>query len=77
VPQPAGPWWLRGLVFSLGPTIVQLLIVFPVQTEAGLLGLGLGAMTPVLVVVFNAVWGLVAAFALEMARVVQAPRPSL
>jgi hypothetical protein len=34
-------------------------------------------MTPVLVLVFNAVWGLVAAFALERARVVPAPHPSL
>jgi hypothetical protein len=63
-PQPAGPWWLRGLVVSLAPTIVQLLIVFPVKTDAGVLGLGLGAMTPLLVIVFNAIWGLVAAWAL-------------
>jgi hypothetical protein len=77
LPQPAGPWWLRGLVFSLGPTIVQLLIVFPIKTDAGFLGFGLGAMTPILVLVFNAVWGLVAAFALERARVVPAPHPSL
>jgi hypothetical protein len=67
-PQPRGAWWLRGLVFSLGPTLVQLLIVFPVKTDAGAFGLGLGAMTPVLVIVFNAIWGLVAAFALKATR---------
>lgn len=65
---PAGPWWLRGLVFSLGPSVVQLLIVFPVKTDAGLLGLGLGGLTPVFVLIFNAVWGLVAAWALRAAR---------
>jgi hypothetical protein len=71
-PQPAGAWWLRGLVFSLAPTLVQLLIVFPIKTDAGPLGLGLGAMTPVLVIVFNAVWGLVAAWALEKSRAMPA-----
>lgn len=67
-PTPAGPWWLRGLVFSLGPSLVQLLIVFPIKTDAGLLGLGLGALTPVFVLIFNAVWGLVAAWAIKAAR---------
>lgn len=64
IPQPGGPWWLRGLVFSLGPSLVQLLIVFPVKTPAGMFGLGLGALTPVFVLLFNAVWGLTAAWCL-------------
>lgn len=66
-PVPRGSWWLRGLVFSLGPSIVQLLVVFPVKTDAGALGLGLGALTPIFVLLFNAVWGLVAAWLLERA----------
>lgn len=51
---------LQGLVISLLPTLVQLVIVFPVKTDAGFLGLGLGSLTPVLVLVANAVWGLAA-----------------
>ena len=50
----------RGLVFSLGPTLVQLGVVFPYQAHKGVLGLQLGHLTPVLVLFFNAVWGLVA-----------------
>mgnify|MGYP001812383084 CR=1 FL=1 len=57
--------FLRGLVFSLGPTIVQLFIVFPVKAQKGTLGLALGALTPVFVLIFNAVWGLVAAYWVE------------
>ena len=47
----------RGLIFSLGPTIVQLFIVFPVKASKGIMGLDLGLLTPLLVFVFNAVWG--------------------
>jgi len=50
----------QGLALSLAPTLVQLFVVFPVKTDAGFLGLGLGALTPVLVLVANAVWGLAA-----------------
>jgi hypothetical protein len=56
-----GSWWLRGLIVSLAPSAFQLLYVFPQMTGQGLLGLRLGALTPVLVLVFNAVWGLAAA----------------
>lgn len=52
---------VRGLVFSLGPSAGQLLVVFPVKMGAGVLGLGLGALTPVFVLLFNVVWGLVTA----------------
>jgi hypothetical protein len=65
VPLWRGRPWVRGLVWSLGPTLGQLLVVFPVQAGTGMLGLELGALTPVLVVLFNAVWGWVAAFWLE------------
>jgi len=47
----------RGLACSIAPTIVQLLVVFPNQLEKGLWGLDLGALTPVVVIVANAVWG--------------------
>ncbi|MBQ0834373.1 hypothetical protein [Marinobacter sp.] len=52
----------RGLLLSLGPTIVQLLVVFPMKMGVGVLGLDLGTLTPLLVLIFNGVWGLVAAW---------------
>jgi hypothetical protein len=51
----------QGLFFSLGPSIVQLFIVFPYHAHKGLLGLDLGMLTPFFVLFFNAVWGLTAA----------------
>ena len=51
----------RGLLVSLGPTLVQLLIVFPNQLDKGYLGLDLGNLTPLVVVLANAVWGWAAA----------------
>jgi hypothetical protein len=48
------------LIFSLGPSLVQLFIFFPLR-EKGLLGLELGSLTPVFVLLFNAIWGIVAA----------------
>lgn len=61
------PWgtgfrWRQGLIFSLAPTLVQLLYVFPYRLQKGLLGWDLGMLTPVLVIFFNAVWGLGTAF---------------
>jgi hypothetical protein len=56
--------YLAGLVWSLGPTIVQLCVIFPFVANKGFFGLELGMLTPLLVVVFNAVWGVVAAFVL-------------
>ena len=55
----------RGLFFSLGPTIVQLFIVFPMKAGQGMMGLDLGLLTPLLVIVFNAIWGLTAAIWLK------------
>ena len=51
----------RGLIFSLGPTVVQLFIVFPIKASKGIMGLDLGLLTPLLVFVFNAIWGFAAA----------------
>ncbi len=55
-------WLARGLALSLGPSLVQLFVVFPLQAQRGLLGLELGALTPLLVLVVNAVWGVVASW---------------
>ncbi len=51
----------RGLVVSIGPSLVMLLLVFPVQMGKGYWGLDLGQMTPLFVVIANAVWGVSAA----------------
>jgi len=51
----------RGLLLSLGPTIIQLFVVFPYKADQGVMGMGLGALTPLLVFVFNAIWGITVA----------------
>jgi hypothetical protein len=48
---------VRGLIYSLGPTLVQLFLVFPLKAQKGVMGLQLGYLTPLLVVFYNAVWG--------------------
>ena len=47
----------KGVLLSLAPTLVQLLVVFPMQAHKGMYGLALGTFTPLFVVFFNAVWG--------------------
>ena len=65
LPMVRGRWWLRGIMLSLAPSAFQLLYVFPRETGAGLLGLGLGALTPVFVLAANTIWGLSAAWLLR------------
>ncbi len=55
----------RGAVYSLGPTAVQLLVVFPQKAHKGMFGLDLGTMTPLFVVLLNLVWGVTAAYFLK------------
>jgi hypothetical protein len=59
---------IQGLIFSLGPTLVQLFVVFPLKANKGVMGLDLGTLTPLAVVVFNAVWGLTAAIWLRWTK---------
>src|SRR5205823_3427523 len=51
---------VRGIVFSLAPTLAQLFYFFP-QSQRGRLGLQLGQLTPLFVFLFNAIWGITAA----------------
>jgi len=51
----------RRIIFSLGPTIVQLFVVFPLKAGKGYMGLDLGTLTPLLVFIFNAIWGVATA----------------
>jgi hypothetical protein len=57
---------LPGLIYSLGPTLAQLFLVFPYKTDKGFLGLQLGLLTPLLVVFFNAIWGIGTAWWLHL-----------
>ena len=57
----------KGLIFSLGPTLVQLFVVFPMKANKGVMGFDLGLFTPLFVVVFNAIWGWTAAIWLKSA----------
>lgn len=50
----------RGLAASIAPTLVQLFVVFPFVLGKGMLGLQLGYLTPLFVIIFNAVWGIAA-----------------
>jgi hypothetical protein len=57
----------RGIIFSLGPTLVQLFVVFPLKAGRGYMGLDLGTLTPLLVFIFNAIWGIATAIWLRWA----------
>ena len=59
---------IPGLIYSLAPTLAQLFLVFPYKANKGFLGLQLGLLTPLLVVIFNAVWGLGTAWWLYLAK---------
>ncbi len=61
LPLASQRWVAQGLALSLFPSLFQLFVVFPYRTSAGVLGTGLGHLTPVLVIAANAVWGLAAA----------------
>ncbi|MEE8247374.1 MAG: hypothetical protein V3S87_08950 [Alphaproteobacteria bacterium] len=60
-------WVARGLVASLAPSLVQLFGVFPWQLNMSMLGLELGALTPVVVLAVNAVWGVATSWWLRIA----------
>jgi hypothetical protein len=60
-------YYARGALYSLGQTLVQLVIIFP-KMGKGLLGLELGYMAPVLVTFFGIIWGLATGFWLQSAQ---------
>jgi len=51
----------RGIIFGLGPTLVQLFVVFPLKAGRGYMGLDLGTLTPLLVFIVNTIWGIATA----------------
>lgn len=68
LPVPKLTYPSRGFFFSLGPSLVQIFVVFPLKAQKGVGGIELGHLTPLLVVFFNAVWGLVTAVWLKWSR---------
>ena len=54
-----GRLYLRGMLLSLAPSAMVLFVVFP-NMGKGMFGLGFGTLTPVLVVLLNLIWGIVA-----------------
>ncbi|MCX5890264.1 MAG: hypothetical protein NTY36_12515 [Deltaproteobacteria bacterium] len=59
---------LRGLLYSLGPSCVTLFVLLPYQAQKGVLGWQLGYLTPVLVLFYNGVWGVVAGWWLTLTQ---------
>ncbi len=52
---------LRGCLFSLLPSAMMLFMVFP-EMGKGVLGLGFGTLTPLLVIGLNCLYGMIAAY---------------
>ena len=68
LPFPRLTYPSRGLIYSLGPSLVQIFIVFPLMAHLGVGGIQLGYLTPLLVLFFNAVWGIVTGLWLQWSR---------
>jgi len=56
-----------GVIYSLPQTFIALLVLMP-KMGKGVLGLQMGLMTPVLILIFGFVWGLVTALWLKWSR---------
>jgi hypothetical protein len=61
LPVQQGRTAARGMLFSLLPSAMMLFLVLPSMGK-GMLGLGFGSLTPVVVIGLNLIYGLVASF---------------
>ena len=68
LPFPRLTYPSRGLIYSLGPSLVQIFIVFPLMAHLGVGGIQLGYLTPLLVLFYNAIWGIVTGIWLQWSR---------
>jgi hypothetical protein len=59
---------LKGSILSLFPTAAMLFYVFPYMAKKGFSGLDLGLYTPMFVIFFNWVWGVVTAITIKFAK---------
>ena len=57
--------FLRGFAFSLPPSAFLFFMIFPGMGK-GMLGLGYGMLTPVVVIILNCIFGIVAALWFKM-----------
>jgi len=62
------PYAVRGLLYSLGPSLVTFFIVLPLQAQKGVFGFQLGYLTPLFVLFYNGIWGFVAGLWLHLAK---------
>jgi hypothetical protein len=58
----------KGAVISIFPTLVQFLVIYPLKAGKGYFGMDLGMYTPVFVVIFNLIWGVVTALTIKYSR---------
>lgn len=58
----------KGTLISLFPTLIQLFVVFPYKAHKGMAGLELGLLTPVFVLVYNWIWGVVTSLMIKFSR---------
>jgi hypothetical protein len=68
LPLPRSSLILKGLILSLLPTAFQLLVVFPLFTGNGIGGLNLGILTPLAILLFNCIWGIVTAVTIQLSK---------
>jgi len=59
-------WLIKGSLLSVFPTAVQLFYIFPEIAGKGMAGMDLGMLTPLLVLFFNWVWGVMTAYAIKV-----------
>ena len=58
----------KGSLLSLCPSAVQLFVLFPYKANKGMAGLELGLLTPVFVILFNWIWGVVTALVIKFSK---------
>ena len=59
---------IKGSLLSLIPTAIQLFVVFPLKADKGIGGIELGMLTPIFVIFFNWVWGMVTVLTIKYIR---------
>lgn len=57
-------WFLRGIIFSLAPSIVTFLYFAP-KSGIGYFGIDAGYLMPLNILILNAIWGIIAAWWFE------------
>jgi hypothetical protein len=59
-------WWLRGLVFGLGPSAGVWFVIYPFAVGAGVFGLDWGIAAAIVPLIANSAWGIAAAWWLKV-----------